>query len=494
MRSSLIQGKSLSNLKNFSTYAVGTLLQGISSFLLLPLFAKYLTPSEYGTYSLVFMISTYLGSFFYLGANSSVTRFYFEEVNDLHVKKVITNSGIIAAAGIIAYFLFAILFSRMMAVHLIKNEASTTLIKLSIFSSILSIINTYFFTILRAKKMASKFLLANVASFLITIFTTLVFFKYNMFEDKIYIPFIASILGFLISNSFLFKWFFRDFVLDLIDRKIIIEYLKFSFPIVLTGFIYYLIDLADRLVLNYYLDANLVGIYSFGYKIGMLIHLFFIVPFGMVYHTLRMEMVNKKNETLFVSSIISFFIITGLIIIILFLSNLNLFYYLFFTKNGYFESLKVVPFIMLGHLFYGLVSILDHGIYLSKKSFHYIWINILTLVFNLALNFLFIPIYGMMGAAYATTITYLFMALLILFVSSRYFKFSIGYYKISMIFLISTTFIFSINFTNSLMIKNTFGDIFSYSIKTTFISLLFILFIFKIGYYKILRNIKHLVK
>jgi len=490
---SLIQGKVISNLKNFSSYAIGTLLQGISSFILLPLFSKYLTPTEYGTYSLVFMISTYLGSFFYLGANSSVTRFYFEEKNELNIKKVITNSGIIALAGIILYIIFAMTCSRIIAVHLIKNEASTTLIKLSIFSSILSIINTYFFTILRAKKMAIKFLVANAASFIITIFTTLIFFKYDIYKEKIYIPFVASIVGFLISNSFLFKVFFRDFILNLIDRRIILEYLKFSFPIVLTGVIYYFVDLADRLVLNQYFSTKIVGIYSFGYKIGMLIHLFFIVPFGMVYHTLRMEMTNSINETSFVSSIVNFFIITGFIIIILFLSNLNLFYYLFFTKNEYFESLKVVPFIMLGHLFYGLVSILDHGIYLSKKSFHYIWINILTLIFNLALNILFIPIYGMIGAAYATTITYLFMALLILFVSSRYFKFNIDYYTISIISLISMMFIFSINFTNLLKSYNSFGDIISYSIKTTIVSLAVIFFIFKIGYYKTIINIKYLI-
>ncbi len=490
MKNDLIQNKVVSNLKNFSLYAIGTLLQGISSFILLPLFSKYLSTSEYGTYSLVLMISTYLGSFFYLGANSAVTRFYFEEKSDIYVKKVITNSGTIAIIGIVIYSIFAIFFSKSIAIYLIHNEDSTQIVKLSIFSSILNIINTYLFTILRAKKMAIKFLITTIIGFITTIFCTIIFFKYNIFKEKIYIPFVATIIGFFVSNFFLIKIFFSNFLIKLIDRKIILDYLSFSLPIVLTGFIYYLVDLADRLVLNQYFSLNIVGVYSFGYKIGMLIHLFFIVPFGMVYHTLRMEIANTKNESSFVSSIISFYIITGLLIIILFLSNLHLFYFLFITKNEYYNSMKVVPYIMLGHLFYGLVSILDHGIYLSKKSIHYIWINLVTLFFNLVLNYLFIPIHGMMASAYITTVTYMFMAILVLQVSSRYFFISINYKNVIFALLISITLIFILNYMNSSFIPDTINQINFYTFKNLLISIIVIFIIYKNGYANILKNLK----
>ena len=83
------------------------------------------------------------------------------------------------------------------------------------------------------------------------------------------------------------------------------------------------------------------------------------------------------------------------------------------------DAYKVIPLVALSYVVFGCYTIVSVGIYLeSKTKFLAIIIGGAALI-NLALNFLLIPEYGMMGAAVATLISYVLTPIAAYLVSRR---------------------------------------------------------------------------
>ena len=93
------------------------------------------------------------------------------------------------------------------------------------------------------------------------------------------------------------------------------------------------------------------------------------------------------------------------------------------ASNAYF----VTPFVVLSILLYGIYNIIAQILILFKKTkiFGTIWI--IAALLNIGLNFIFIPKFGILGAAITTLIAYLLAFFLIWYYSFKKFKFDIDW-------------------------------------------------------------------
>lgn len=66
----------ISVLKHTIIYGLGKSSTQIAAFLLLPLYTRVLTPSDYGILSLIGFFTGIIGNIFGLGTSTSVFRFY----------------------------------------------------------------------------------------------------------------------------------------------------------------------------------------------------------------------------------------------------------------------------------------------------------------------------------------------------------------------------------------------------------------------------------
>jgi O-antigen/teichoic acid export membrane protein len=78
--------------------------------------------------------------------------------------------------------------------------------------------------------------------------------------------------------------------------------------------------------------------------------------------------------------------------------------------KAYWGGLGVVPVVLMGYLFLGVYNNLVAGIYIEKKTGKLPWITGVGGGVNIVLNFMLIPLIGMMGAAIATLAAYAAMA------------------------------------------------------------------------------------
>lgn len=214
-----------------------------------------------------------------------------------------------------------------------------------------------------------------------------------------------------------------------------------------------ILELSDRYVLRYLTDVGTVGLYSAGYKLGMLMMLV-VMGFNMAWqpYFLKKEVQDRDYITK-----VTTITLTGLgflfILIILWIDTIVTFEIGSFSPIGseYWSATQIVPLIALAYIFHAAYLLQLPGVYLLEKSFWIPWIRGVGAVSNIALNFLLIPIYGIMGAATATCISFILMAVILFMVNKRFFPVNYEWNKILiigstvfLIWLLQSTYEFSV--------------------------------------------------
>ena len=115
----------------------------------------------------------------------------------------------------------------------------------------------------------------------------------------------------------------------------------------------------------------------------------------------------------------------------------------------------IIPVILLSYLFSGIYAIFNAAPFYKDRTSYLLMVSGIGLIINFVLNLLLIPYYGMMGAAYATLFTYLFMSIFLFFLSQKIYKIEYNLKKIFGLFFIA----FSIFIVKIIIIDNIGIDI-----------------------------------
>ncbi len=409
-------------------YGISASIQSLVGFLLLPLLARYLTTKEYGIYSLILLIGTLAGSFFYFGASSALSRFYFENNSDEQRSRVVLSTLMITLIGAFIQICLGYLFSSQLSFFITGSDNYSQQVFLIIVANALTFIANFIFLILRLEKRSVIFVIMNVVINVVNlglVYVCLAVYRMTI-DAPIYGVLVSSFLAIIFTSYYLIPYFKYGMVLFNIK-----EYLFFGFPTILTGFSYYILDSVDRFLIKEYCSLSDLGIYSMGYRIGMTIHVFFILPFGMIWSTIRMQYAEDQNNREFVSKVISYYSVIGTFLVVSISIFAKEIISLFIVENSYVDAYRVVPWVMLAHLIYGYVNIIDFGIYMHKKIIYYVYIFLLGAGFNVLLNYFFLPKFGYTVAAVNTLITYAVIICIVYFLSNRLYRININWSKIT---------------------------------------------------------------
>jgi O-antigen/teichoic acid export membrane protein len=96
--------------------------------------------------------------------------------------------------------------------------------------------------------------------------------------------------------------------------------------------------------------------------------------------------------------------------------------------------LNIVPIILVAYLINGIYVIFSAGIYIEEKSLYVPFIAGSGAAINIIANFSLIPVFGIYGAAFATFISYLIMAIGYYAVTQKFYHIYYEWDKIAKIF------------------------------------------------------------
>lgn len=131
------------------------------------------------------------------------------------------------------------------------------------------------------------------------------------------------------------------------------------------------------------------------------------------------EKEGKKKSQEFVSRVTRYYLIICLPAIVG-LSVLAKPFIRILTSQEYYEGYRIIPLIALGAFFLGFQHRFQAGPLFYKRTDFIMFSIIVSGLVNLGLNFLLIPQYGYMAAAFTTLISYAFLLCLMIIVSRRF--------------------------------------------------------------------------
>tara|TARA_Y100001980_G_C14554562_1_gene341449 strand:- start:2614 stop:4047 length:1434 start_codon:yes stop_codon:yes gene_type:complete len=411
-----------SQLKNYIyhglVYGFGSAFDSIVGFMVLPLYTLHFSLEEYGIFSFLILISTFASSVFYLGATSALTRSYFD-YDDLEERKKVASTGLyITLFGAMFQIFFGLIFSEDLSILLFKTPIYKIHILLILISSALLFIKQFFYLLLRLLMMSVKIVFVSISSsiiFLLTLWFLLVKQNFGILS-----PIIAFILSHAISTIILL-FFSKNHLSIYPNKKEFKIQIMFGVPQILGGFSFYILDWIDRFFINEYLTLSDVGVYSFGYKISMLINIIFVFPVAKVWATVRSEKLNDNIEYLS-SKMLTYYYLFGSLLSLFVIIFIKEFFFILSKNMEYNEAQYIVPFIIFAHLIYGMINIIDIGFFKDRKPMRKSIILLAHIPINILLNLILVPKFGYYGAAIATLFTYLLLILSITFSSNMLYK------------------------------------------------------------------------
>ena len=410
-------------------YGLSSAASQIVGFFLIPLYTHYLTTDQYGVLEILNTTLPLLAIIFTMGLTAALFRTYFKYQDDASRRKV--ASTILVFLTVTSALLTGLLlllaghFSTLIF-HSSDYAMDFRLVFLTLFFNTGSAIA---FSVFRARRQPTRYALASIAQFLISITLNIVFVigLHTGIRGILEGNLIASALVYLPLTANLVKQ--CGLRLSTLDLK---EMLAFGLPLVPAALGGWILVMADRYFLQFLSTPDQVGLYSLGYKFGLVIQAMVVGPIQLAWLPFLFSAAKGKESGRMYSRIFTYYILV-ILPIALAISVLSREVLAIMAEPSYYDAYKVIPMITLSYVLYGCFYMLPVGINLEAKTKYLALLVGGAAILNLGLNYALVPGHGMMGSAVATLICYALLPVGAYFISRRYLRVDYEWIRITKI-------------------------------------------------------------
>jgi O-antigen/teichoic acid export membrane protein len=397
-------------------YTLATVIEKAIPFLLLPVLTRYLTTEDYGIVSMFTVLVGLALPLVGYNGHSAILRNYFKDEIDIpvyvgNVLLILFGSSLLA--GLVIFFFSDLISSYtkfpkgwlgvillvavgqfLVNIILVNWQAQNKAIQYGIFKILLTLLNF------------------GLAIFLI------VGLGYG-WEGRV-IGKVSAVALFGISAVGIL-WYN-----NLIKFQIVYKYIKHALsygmpliPHVLSGFV---ITMIDRVFITNMIGVSETGIYTVGYQVGMIIGVL-AGSFNKAWVPWLFEKLNQGQEGIkrkIVKFTYGYFIvIIGLALVLSFLAP---WFMKFLVGESFFNATYYIIWIAVGYSFNGMYMMTANYIFYEEETYLLSWMTFIAAGTNILLNYFLINAFGAIGAAQATTITYIVQFIFTWYLASKVYK------------------------------------------------------------------------
>lgn len=402
-------------IRNVSFYTIGAIIPKIIGFFLLPIFTRYLSPTEYGIINYTDSITIFLLAFTVLSLNTYLLRCVFDYEKEEDRKKLI--GSIFLFIAIINFLMLGVeltLFPKLILAFNIKVKFHPYFL-LALINNFLNVFSVVPLIIFRYKGEAINFVVINASkAFIQIIFSLILVIHFNMgVLGRYYGSLIANVIFLVIYILIIY----RNAILNL-NLPQIKKGLLFSLPLVPSTFLHIIINVADRIILERYVPLAALGIYSVSYTLGTVLGIFAYSSY-LAYEPIVFSKIGKDDFSQTVIKIRKYYLY-----VIFCLSFLYVLFskeiLLIMTSSKFSSGFKIIPIIILSTILLSENYLFGTILIGIKKTKISLILNIIGAVTNVVINILLIPIIGIYGAAISTLTSYLVMFSLFYFYLNKH--------------------------------------------------------------------------
>jgi O-antigen/teichoic acid export membrane protein len=455
--------------KSFSVYFCGKIIRGVSTGYLIPLFTFNLTPAEFGSVGILWILRPMIKKIIDFGMQSAYSIKY-HKVNYKKKCSYLYNSLLFTCFNSMLIFILLNVFTNSIRLYVIN--VSRLFLNIFLCVIVLDILQMYFVVIVKHENNPKYYVIFDALKPFITAVVTTVLF---LVIDK---DFRFYILGMLISNIIItpvvFIYLFINYIPANFNFSLatIIDLIKIGFPLIPSAIGSVLLSSGDRYIIKLTLGLEAVGIYTLGYKLSHYANQLLFEPFIRAYLPIAYSKTAKKmeeGEEYIVKKIYSSMGLFILFISIAMIMGRDIIYYLGgegYINNG---SLEVYLISLTGIFILHLSKMIGFLINFVEKTHISALINVCCAVFNISLNYYFVPKYGIEAAAIITVVSYFLLFSSNYFITKILCNVNLNFFYIILSLIGVTLFSLIILIFNNLYIS------FSYYIWCFFVFILFAL-------------------
>lgn len=450
-------------------YGLGIYISKAIGFFMIPVYTRFLTPSDYGVIELLNLTSWMLGILLCMGISSAVFRFYFQY--ETGERDGVISSALIFIAAI-STFTVTLLFlaSRNISILIFKDAHYAPYLQFIFISAMFDMIDIVPSTYIRIRKKSALFVILSLIrlAFALSINIYLIVFLQMGVKGVLWSNVISSIL----MASITLIYTLRNVRLTFSFNKMK-ELLKYGFPLMPEALFVFVIHFFNRYFLQHFLTLDEVGIFSLGYRFSMILPFLIGQPFGLIWSTYRFEIAGRWDAKKVYARILTYYFLITLgfcLMVSVFIKDIVH----MITTPAFYAAYGVVPLITLGFVFWGLGLVFDTGILIQKKTYLKTIISAIAMTVSLGLNYLLIPRIGIWGAAIASFCSFTIMSLMSFAISEKLYPIPCEWLRLAKIALAA-----GIAYTLSIVIQVDNAFI-AMALKSSIIALfVFLLFISK---------------
>ena len=388
--------------RHSAIYGLGGILSRLLAVLLLPLYTSYLGTKGFGKIETITALSTVLVIVLSAGISSAFFRFYFDS-QDPERRVLIVRTAFWFTMGMATVGLVLGCVLATPIAHLLRLGDDPWLVRAGAVGLWSQMNYAQLTNLFRVEERSVQFVIASVANILITVGVTvlLVVGLHKGPTGAVVGNFVGTLAVYLVLLGYRRYQLGRQF-----DRRLLREMNRFGLPLVPSALALWAINFIDRFFVAVYKGQAEVGVYSLAVRASSVI-VFLMIAFRLAWPAFAYSIEDDASARrtyayvltylLFVCCWISLALATLAPWIVKVLAP---------TKPAFRRADEAVGLLAFASTAYAGYTVLAIGVGRARRT-QFNWVvSGAAAALNIALNFVLIPRYGMMGAAVSTAAAY----------------------------------------------------------------------------------------
>ncbi|MFL5954437.1 MAG: lipopolysaccharide biosynthesis protein [Gaiellaceae bacterium] len=388
--------------RHSAIYGLGGILSRLLAVLLLPLYTSYLGTKGFGKIETVTALTTVLVIVLGAGISSAFFRFYFDSKDEARRVLIVRTTFWFTMAMATVGLVLGLALATPIA-HLLRLGDDPWLVRAAAVGLWAQMNYQQLTNLFRVEERSVQFVSASVANILITVGATvlLVVGLHKGPTGAVVGNFIGTLAVYLVLLAY------RRYQLGLqLDRDLLRQMNRFGLPLVPSALALWAINFIDRLFVAVYKGQSEVGVYSLAVRASSVI-VFLMIAFRLAWPAFAYSIEDDTTAKRTYS-----FVLTYLLFLCCWVSLALgtlapwIVRVLAPSSPAFYRADKAVGLLAFASTAYAGYTVLAIGIGRARRT-QFNWIvSGAAAALNVALNFVLIPRYGMMGAAISTAAAY----------------------------------------------------------------------------------------
>ncbi len=394
--------------KSSGIYALSSMTSPLVSLLLLPYLTHALSHADYGALAVLDTLIYLLSSITIFGVDAVFSAIYAQDCRTRREKRyALSTLALLLFFMIMPIALVGMMVAPRLSLLLLNSTSYSTAIDLTVFLVVLQNLTTPGLMWMRVEGRAVSYSIVSIANCLLMAGATVLLV--GVFHRGILGALVAMGIGnaAIVVGTLPLIFLHTGFRLRF---TMVVNMLMLGVPYAMNAMTMWLLQLSDRYLLAHFVSLSAAANYTIAYSLGGGVGFLITRPFSMAWWVLIYPIARRDDAAHLFKLIFrwySFFLLFAtLSVSLLGVSVLD-----FLFPASYRGQSLIISAIALATVFNSFFIVFNLGMTLRRKT----WLAFIALLFSALLNFginlFLIPLDGAMGAAIATLVAYIVLAL-----------------------------------------------------------------------------------